>query len=171
MCKTLIHCKRYTLMARRLSAAADVLFILLDVWRVPAGFCWYVKAAPFEGGGYWEYGERWVNAGRRRGVSWRTAAGFAADAVGGRRLGVGTCGLWHRHRRLCAPVTATFMAPFTLESSEVVLLALWLTAGGGSLPLRCRDSSSVWPACWAAVNGTHSRGSAKGGCGGSSTTV
>jgi hypothetical protein len=38
-------------------AAADVLFILLDVWRVPVDFCWYVKAAPFQGGGYWEYGE------------------------------------------------------------------------------------------------------------------
>lgn len=36
-----------------------------------------------------------------------------------------------------APVTATFMALFTLESSEVVLLALWLTVGGGALPVRC----------------------------------
>ena len=42
---------------QEISAAADALFILLDVWRVPADFCWYVKAAPFEGGGYWEYGE------------------------------------------------------------------------------------------------------------------
>jgi hypothetical protein len=36
-----------------------------------------------------------------------------------------------------APVTATFMALFTLESSEVLLLALWLTVGGGALPVRC----------------------------------
>lgn len=38
-------------------AANDMLFLLLEVWNIPADFCWYVKAAPFDGGESWEWGE------------------------------------------------------------------------------------------------------------------
>lgn len=38
-------------------AAADMLFLLFDVWSVPVDFCWYVTAALFEGGEQWEMDE------------------------------------------------------------------------------------------------------------------
>lgn len=37
-------------------AVDDMLFLLLDVWNIPADFCWYVKAARFGGRGKWEWG-------------------------------------------------------------------------------------------------------------------
>lgn len=60
------------------------------------------------------------------------------------------------------PVTASFMAQFTLEASDVVLLTLWLAVGRGALPLRCAGFIGGL-ACLLALRESHEPGGASEG--------